>query len=186
MPDNIFRKAARCYLRWRHTRGFGVHSPFAFRLQQQVVRPGDVTYYGYRDIDQALDENASTRIRSEARMLLRLAVFLRPKSVFLSHGAHPAYHSAVKAAGSAITIERRPHRAASCDLICFRADALPLEEMTAYLADGEHALAVVDIPDGWVRSIADSMPEGLVIHSLRNALFIVRRDMRRVEYTMNV
>lgn len=33
------RRLFRLYRRWRHTRGFGVHSPFAFRLVTEAIHP---------------------------------------------------------------------------------------------------------------------------------------------------
>ena len=44
------------YLRWRHSKGFGVHSPFAYNLVTTVVRPGIYGYYGYDDIESAIYE----------------------------------------------------------------------------------------------------------------------------------
>ena len=41
------RKIFLPYLRWRHSKGYGVHSPFAYRLVTDVVRPGNYGHYVY-------------------------------------------------------------------------------------------------------------------------------------------
>ncbi len=45
---------ANAYLRWRHSHGFGVHSPFAYNLVTMAVRPGKYGYYGYELIDRVI------------------------------------------------------------------------------------------------------------------------------------
>ena len=47
------------YKRWRHTRGYGVHSPFAYSLVKEVVRPGrKYGHYGYEEIDNSLERTS--------------------------------------------------------------------------------------------------------------------------------
>lgn len=43
---------ARRYKRWRHGRGFGIHSPFAYDFITRTLRER-LPYYGYDDIDAA-------------------------------------------------------------------------------------------------------------------------------------
>ena len=48
------------YKRWRHGHGFGVHSPYAYRLVRDVLRPGrGYAYYAYADIDHMLNSRRS-------------------------------------------------------------------------------------------------------------------------------
>jgi len=60
----------------RHRRGFGIHSPFAFRFVTEVLAQR-LPYYGYTDI------SGDPRIR----LLFRLTVYFRPTTV-----AVPVYH----------------------------------------------------------------------------------------------
>lgn len=55
------------YKRWRHTRGFGVHSPFAYRMVKEVVSPprGYAYYAEFRP-----------RMDRRERVFYRLGVFL--------------------------------------------------------------------------------------------------------------
>lgn len=69
MPS--FLNISRAYKRWRHGRGFGVHSPFAFRFITEVLNlPGYYTYYACAGI-------ADVKLRT----LFRIAVSLRASKV---------------------------------------------------------------------------------------------------------
>lgn len=35
------------YIRWRHSKGFGMHSHFAYRFVTDVLKPGIYGYYAY-------------------------------------------------------------------------------------------------------------------------------------------
>lgn len=63
-------------LRWRSARGFGIHSPFAYRFVTQVLHPqGIYGWYAYRIA-------ADTRFR----LAVRLLAYFNPSSVALSVG----------------------------------------------------------------------------------------------------
>lgn len=67
--------------RWRHTHGFGVHSPGAFALLNQVVRVKE-PYYGYFDVDAALVGYPHVKgLKSDCRLLIRLIGRLEPVHV---------------------------------------------------------------------------------------------------------
>ena len=65
------------YRRWVRGRGFGIHSPFAYRFVTEVLRQR-LPYYGYADI------SGDPRIR----LLFRLVVEFRPEHVSIL-SAHP-------------------------------------------------------------------------------------------------
>jgi len=64
--------------RLRHGRGFGVHSPFAYRFIREVLRER-YAYYSYECIDSFAD--AWPGGRDSARMLFRVAAFIQPRHV---------------------------------------------------------------------------------------------------------
>lgn len=68
--QNIFR-----YLnRLRHSRGFGIHSPYAFRFVNDVIRPKSYGYYAYDTIDA--DPLLPASMANKAKWLVRIAVFI--------------------------------------------------------------------------------------------------------------
>lgn len=60
------------YLRWRHSHGFGVHSPFAFDFLCSELRPqGGYAYYGY-DMLPRSDKYSPGLLQLIFRVILRL------------------------------------------------------------------------------------------------------------------
>lgn len=76
-------KLREIYLRWRHSKGYGVHSPYAFRFINDVVRPGNYGYYAYDNLEQySRGESIESRwFFKDARFIIRLSVFLKTKRI---------------------------------------------------------------------------------------------------------
>lgn len=87
------RNIVRWPRRYRTSRGFGVHSPFAFELITRVLRDREAYYYAYPEIDSlcgkthrdSLIDNmvfsTSDYERQEARMLFRMLCHFNPEQV---------------------------------------------------------------------------------------------------------
>lgn len=178
--------ASTAFQRWRHSHGYGVHSPFGYQLVTRVIRPGHVAYYGYADIDHALSGPHIGRLRREARMLLRLAAMLNPASIFLQNGAHPAYQAAVRALGTHTRIIRTPRQAATCDMICSLGDFIPLDTLGQALSTPGHCVALRDVPDGWADRLFDALPQGVMFSGPHNVLLINRDGMQKINYPVSI
>lgn len=64
--------------RRRHSRGFGIHSPFAYRFITEVLcLPGEYGYYAYAEAGRD----------RRLRMLVRLLAFFHPASVRIDFGS---------------------------------------------------------------------------------------------------
>lgn len=72
----------RWYKRWRHGRGFGVHSPLAYALVTEVLRKQ--RGYAYR-AEQAPSLGDGVLCNGRARMLVRLAAFADARTADVSH-----------------------------------------------------------------------------------------------------
>ena len=68
--------------RWRHTRGYGVHSPLAFRIVKECIRP-DERYGFYCDPYLDFEYHEDRRGLRRARMIIRLLHLLRPAHVWM-------------------------------------------------------------------------------------------------------
>lgn len=176
--------------RMRHTRGFGIHSPFAYTVVRDVVAPSDsIGYYGYHDIDRSLgpsSRRAGMRdVRRLARLLLRLTVFLRARHVFIPADAHPALKVAAEAAGA--RVETRPSHADECGLILLtRSAAIKKGVLAGYISRPGNAI-LADDPDIFLwMEVAASLREGLILHSPNRDLIISREGMARMIYSVNI
>lgn len=68
--------------RWRHTRGYGVHSPIAYRIVKECVRP-DSRYGFYSDAFIDYEFRNDRKKCRNARMLVRLVNLLSPRRVWI-------------------------------------------------------------------------------------------------------
>ena len=73
--------------RFRHRKGYGVHSPFAFRFITDVVYE-HYPYYAYSELDKALPLSMQLRKRRGLHLLFRLANHLQPKTIVLPANAY--------------------------------------------------------------------------------------------------
>lgn len=71
------------YVRWRHSKGYGIHSPFAYRFVTDVLNPKSYGYYAYWNIDELLKgkENSDYRLIHRVKFIIRLAIFLNSKCI---------------------------------------------------------------------------------------------------------
>lgn len=83
--------------RWRHSRGFGVHSPFAYNFITKVMREKDAEYYAYAEIAAfcprarraGFNEIFAGKDMSipEAHMLFRVLCYFNPTEIVeVGHG----------------------------------------------------------------------------------------------------
>lgn len=72
--------------RFRHRKGYGVHSPFAFRFITDVIYERH-PYYAYTELDKALPLSMRLRQRKGLHLLLRLANYLQPQTILLPKDA---------------------------------------------------------------------------------------------------
>lgn len=72
--------------RFRHRKGYGVHSPFAFRFITDVIYER-TPFYAYSELDKALPASMRLRQRRGLHLLLRLSNHLQPTSILLPKDA---------------------------------------------------------------------------------------------------
>lgn len=68
--------------RFRHRKGYGVHSPFAFHFITDVIYEYHA-YYAYSELDNTLPLSMQLRKRRGLHLLFRLANHLQPKTIVL-------------------------------------------------------------------------------------------------------
>lgn len=84
-----------CLLRFRHSHGFGVQSPFAYHLIRDVIRES-YPYYAYTDL-RTLYPHADTTERKLSELYFRLANAFRPQIWFSYHPVSSLYESYIHA-----------------------------------------------------------------------------------------
>ncbi len=181
------------YLRWRHRRGFGVHSPFAYDIVTTAINPGSYGYYGYEEIDRILLSAAEYggALRKDAKLLLRLLIHLRSRRLLLPSSAPGLTKSvmtaAAKAAGVASHIfkEGKAPKASPGDFLLFNGHTtlMTTDELRDRLQLGT-AMMITDPTPGQIAWLYDSSRNGVIFEGTRLILAIPHPDMAFVAYTM--
>lgn len=174
--------------RWRNSRGFGVHSPFGFRLIETVFKPQrGYAYYAYSDICRDCRHNRSPRsIEHDARILMRLACVLMPSSVYLPPKAPKAFRTALENANPRIRFATRAAKASECDLIACHSTMISSDILREFISQPGKTLLIRDVPKGWCDILFDAMNEGLMFEGKRNIILISRPQMQKVRYLLNI
>ena len=148
---------ARWYKRLRHTRGYGVHSPFAFRMVCEVLNPPRrCAYY--------LEAKLPT---AEMRRLYRILVVLRPSKVVIV--ATPERLARLQAVGRLVATS-------SSGVPLYIVDDAKL--LTANIPAGSHAM-FADAGHEALRLLVDSTPYGHLYRNPRAALFVALPHLPR-------
>lgn len=79
--------------RWWRSRGFGIHSPFAYRFITAVLYDSRRAYYAYADFDSVA---RSRRERKSARRAYRVAADLDPADIVVAETVSPAVAAALR------------------------------------------------------------------------------------------
>lgn len=165
------------YKRWRHGRGFGVHSPLAFYVCTEVIRPG-CAYYAYPDIDASLEPGVGLGVRRRARMLHRLAARLDVGEVSVLTPLPEAVEVALGSVGK-LYGDRRLY-------VAFDPDAEVLKALGHRCCEAGCVVAAFGLPAGWSEKRAGEMPFGVAFHDRRAILAVAEPDVAKVEYSIRL
>lgn len=174
--------------RLRHSRGFGVHSPYAYRFVGSVINPlRGYAYYAEKDIEGTLTkEPMRYRLEAEARTLLRIAAFVNPKSAFLPASAHKCFSFVLRAVNRHIRITDSAAKIESVDLLATSGDDIALEKLCSFIFQPGKTLLIRNIPAEWIEPLFESMKEGVMFEGKTNCIFLSRPGIWKVRYLMKL
>lgn len=179
----------KAYVRWRHSHGYGIHSPFAYNLVKMAVRPGPYEFYGYEDIDRVTygaGYKGYPHSRSDARLILRLLVQLHTRRLLLPDGL-PAVVAAADAAAVPCVIFSTPEEIPEPhpdDMLITVSDIIPSAEIKRRLEKETTVLALMPSATQTAAIYEACAPHGLIFHGVRILLAVPRKEMAFVAYTM--
>lgn len=162
--------------RWRATKGYGVHSPLAFRLIQRVVRPPrDVVFYGEEKLEDF--QLPRTMIR-RARILLRFVAEQQPSYVWTSPGLPEIYSEAIRLAGCVIRIYDGalfPDDISKADMVVFNDGKIKKSELRKILVPGKSLIAFGVRPKvlEWTAQLLNG---GIMLEAVDSMIAVCTRD----------
>lgn len=185
---NVFSSISEAYKRWRHSRGFGVHSPYAYDLIKSVVSPGNYAYYGYWDIDKAIllpQTHDYPSLRKDARLLLRLIVWLNVKKLIIYPPSQTVFAAVAAAAGvkSMEVSNLKTWSPKAGDFLVISGKS-PRDGETAKIINEGIGIIAFDPSKRLRKEMTESMIDGLILEGTRIILAIPRPEMVLTFYSI--
>ena len=174
--------------RLRHSRGFGVHSPYAYRFVGSVINPPrGYAYYAEREIEDTLTkEPMRYRLEAEARTLLRIATFTNPESAYLPASAHKCFRFVLRAVNRHIRLTDSVAKIENVDLLATSANAITLDKLRSFISQPGKTLLIRNVPADWVEPLFESMKEGVMFEGKTNCILLSRPGIWKVRYLMKL
>ncbi len=206
------REIARWPRRYRTSRGFGVHSPFAFDFITKVLRDREAYYYAYPEIDSLCGKThrdglinnmifySSDYERQEARMLFRMLCRFNPAQVIEIGGGNEVSRIIIERAIPSAALHRWSREnptAIDMSKTCFIIVNYTLEmnftTIRSYLLDA------LDHPGGVViffrnmhlptlrrlwEQVAAAAPFGMTFHDDVSGVYVANPKLPREDFEM--
>lgn len=172
--------------RWRATRGYGVHSPLAFRIVKNAVRPPrDVVYYGEERLDffeesgkKGKKVHPDFHTLRQAKFLLRLVAELQPAYVWLSPKLPMVFREAVSLAGCVVRIfdgKLFPTELDNSDMAVLYFDRIKKKDLQKFLRPG-HSLIGFGLSRSFMDSVKSAMPGGIILEGTDSIVAVATPD----------
>lgn len=167
--------------RWRHTHGYGVHSPLAYHIAKECLHP-DTRYAMYADdfIDSIYDES-DRQARHRAYLLVRLVNAMRPHCIWMP-GADKRTEEAIKKSFHSTHIRRSSACPENADFIAIF-DNTDIESAWKRLIGADSACLIYFSENPDVTLPAGDAPT-LTMTGRQYSIFIRRKGMAPVSYTI--
>lgn len=174
---------AKAYKRWRHTRGYGVHSPFAYRMVRRVLRQSR----GYRYYIESGLTGMRRAERRFVRMLVRLAAELDIRSAAIAPQLPESFANALHGVRSDMTTEVLTQHPSDHQLIISHSTVWS-EEACAYALHSPSlkALWIINPPFDFIRTLYKALREGVLFVGTDSILVIPHPGMQKVVYSVRI
>ena len=180
--------------RWRATRGYGVHSPLAFRLIKNVVRPASgVAYYGEAKLSPLASGPKEVKL---AKSLLRFTAQMQPAFVWTTPEVPDIYIEAIRLAGCVVRIfdgEIFPDKINTADMIVIcglpsknrhmrkrqkgqKTQGTPGKRELSRLMEDERSLFAFNMPVKEIENLAKCVKKGVVLESPDSMMAVGRKE----------
>lgn len=188
---NIFRSIAEWYKRARHTRGYGVHSPFVYSMVCRLLLSREWGWYAESEIEREATAGGARGADSESRDVADALRFYRicvdiDGDIYVPRSAPAGLRAAArKAVGRRHKVVSDSRRLADCRA-AWSADAAEWPLLYDAMAGGKLHIAMLhgrlEMP---AADLLERSGATLLLQGPRNSLLFRREGMQPVAYTVN-
>ena len=178
------------YKRWRHSKGYGVHSPYAYKLVTDVLRPGIYGYYSYHEIEHWAEET-TRHFKWERRILftIRLIEFLKAKRLVCLEKTLPEEIAAKALHLPYSVIKKKEDVFKNGDLLIIDSfsstNPLPMNKIREAIKTGIPVFAVRP-NDELSQLLSLPIKKGLLLKDKHRVILIPREEMDYIAYDISL
>lgn len=188
------KRAAEAYKRWRHTHGYGVHSPFAYMMVKEIVRPGRLyRYYAETALyGTSLSKTAEGRAAKKSALLIhRFCARLAIRYCVVSEGIPPLWAEAARSAGATLLPFGKENPGEGLmenesRLLIATWGHISLEKLKTWISVPGASLWILGGDSSLQKALERGLPEGIMLAGKKSLIVINRPKTRFVRYTVNI
>lgn len=173
------------YLSWRHSKGYGVHSHYAYRFIMDVLHPGPYRFYSYDEIGEFLEphEIHKPSLIRLTHFTIRLVSFLKIKRI-ISAGQDLRF---AELAAKALKISYLEINDIN-DFKFEKGSLLILSRLSFSNLDLRNDIPLFALnPSPIIRKILETpISNGLLLNDKKKMILIPRKEMEYVRYDINL
>lgn len=179
----------KAYLRWRHSKGFGVHSPYAYEFVSAVVRHGPYRFYSFDETERHLsrEELDDHKFIRSVRFMIRLLNFLAAKRIVTSEGTKRLSEVTALSMKQPYLILRKDKHPdfKKGDVLIGTGGELPIPILRKAI-ELKIPIFILE-PDGKTRKfLAEPIERGILFNDPRKMILVPRDEMAYVAYDINL
>ncbi len=172
------------YLRARHSRGHGVHSPFAYETLRLLKISRKTGFYADDELFKCALPDGGRKLGRDAVKFHRLCSNLIDGNIYLSANAPKAISLAVSQTSPRLRTTSSPGLAPACCIGYFLRGTDSPQSVASALASDCQTAWLAGYSDSEVRRIAAKGGATLTLLGNRNSVLFRRQQMQPVEYTV--
>lgn len=162
--------------RMRHSRGFGVHSPYAFMLIHDLIE-SRYAYYSDDSLEEIL--RRVPEYKHDNRILFRIAARMQPDHIRIYGAGNPAAEEAVRLSRPKIK------NSGEHGLIYISSPGFD-KEFLKYSRIPDQIILARKLKPESLAFIEENINYGLLLYSPRLTLFIARKEMAFLSYDIRL
>ncbi len=181
---NVFRLFSETYKRARHSFGFGVQSPFAFRIVNLLRLRRSEGFYADAELSEMALREGGAHLRRQALRFHRLCALFPSGRVFISPSASSVMTRAAHLASSHFEIEGKAQPLSEIDLAYLMSRDFSMERLKNELGNKYRMIMFHGYDEGEMKNLGRLLNASLLLSGKNVAVFLRREKMASVGYTI--